>query len=103
VRFTKYHHMVETFPPDRANKAFRVTVLPWRTGGGRSVSDARGLEPTGEDCAVCAVAVTDQVAGCLIPGKGLGDLVRDPLGRWVCSDIGSDQPPPSELENGQAV
>jgi hypothetical protein len=23
--------MVETFPPDRANQAFRMAILPWRS------------------------------------------------------------------------
>jgi hypothetical protein len=29
-------------PSDRTNKPFRISVLPWRSGRGRSISDAHG-------------------------------------------------------------
>jgi hypothetical protein len=40
--------MVETFPPDRADQPFRMSVLPWRAWRGWPVPNAHGAKPPPE-------------------------------------------------------
>src|SRR5215467_13663638 len=67
VPFPQYHDMVEALASDRANQPFNMTVLPWRTWNDRPVANAHGLQATGDRGAIGGVAVSDEVARCLIP------------------------------------
>ena len=51
--------MIETFPSDRANQPFRMSILPWRLGRGWPVANARGAKPPGEKFALDPVAIAD--------------------------------------------
>ena len=37
--------MVKTFPSDRANQSFRMSILPWRSRRGRPITNAHGAKP----------------------------------------------------------
>ena len=41
--------MIKTFPSDRANQPFRMSILPWRLGRGWPVAKAHGTKPPGEN------------------------------------------------------
>ena len=45
MRFAKHDHMVETFPPDRADESLNVGVLPRRSGCDRMVPNAHRMDP----------------------------------------------------------
>jgi len=59
VPLAEYDNMIETFPSDRANQPFRMSILPWRLGRGWSVANARGAKPPGEKFAQDQVAIAD--------------------------------------------
>jgi hypothetical protein len=99
----EHDHVVEAFPSDRADQSLCVPVLPrgaWRNG---FVANAHGAYPAGDNSTVNSVTVADQVAWRLIPGRSFGDLLRDPLCRWVPRDIDPDELPPSQPDNHQNV
>ncbi len=52
---------VKTFPPDRANQPFRMTILPWRLGRSWPVANAHGTKPPGENFAIERIAIADDV------------------------------------------
>src|SRR5207247_2428964 len=67
VPFPQHHDMVEALASDRANQPFDMTVLPRRVWRDRPVANAHGSQPSGDRGAIRGVAVTDEVARCLIP------------------------------------
>src|SRR5882672_8897570 len=78
---SEHDQVVNALPPDRADQPFRKAVLPWRAGRDRLVANAHGAQAAGDNRTVNGVTVADQVAWCLVPGKRLGDLLRDPFRR----------------------
>jgi hypothetical protein len=64
-------HVVETFPPDRADQLLRIAVLPRRAWRNRLVMDAHGAQPSRDGGAVNAVPVVDQIAGVPHPTERL--------------------------------
>src|SRR5271155_1763914 len=95
--------MVEAVASNRADQPLNMTVLPWRTGCDGPVSNAHGSHATYGRGAVDGVAVTEQVARCLIPRERLSDLLGDPLGRRMCRDVGPDEPSPLQAQDHHAV
>jgi hypothetical protein len=79
MAFAKYHDMIETVPPDRADETFAGTVLPRGSRSCRSVLNAYRPEPAFEDIAVGTVPVTDEVAWCAVPTHSFGELPGDPF------------------------
>ena len=73
--------MVETFPPNRANQSFRMSILPWRSRRGGPVTNAHSAKPPFEYLAVDTVTIADDVPWHRLPAAGLGKLPGDPLGR----------------------
>ena len=90
MRLAENHDMVEGLTPDRADEAFDMAVLPRRAGRGGSVPDTHRLEPLGDDGAIAAIPIADEVTRCLIPWECVGDLARDPLRGRIRGDIGPD-------------
>src|SRR5215469_3970106 len=60
-------------------------------------------QPPGDRGAIRGVAVSDEIARCLIPWECFGDLLGDPLRGWVCSHIGPDEPSPLQTQDDQPV
>ena len=73
--------MVNTLPPERADRPLRKTVLPRRAGRDRLVANAHGAQAAGDNRTVDRVTVADQVAWGLVPGKRFGNLLRYPVRR----------------------
>src|SRR5690348_6560279 len=74
VPFTQHHDMVEAFASDRTDQPSNMTILPRRAWRDRPVANAHGSQPPGDRGAIRGVAVTDEVARCLIPWECFGDL-----------------------------
>src|SRR5271169_2495999 len=103
VPFPQHHDMVEALSSDRADQPFNMTVLPRRAWRDRPIANAHDPQPPGDRGAIRGVAVTDEVARCLIPWECFGDLPGDPLGGWICCHIGPDEPSPLQTQDDQPV
>src|SRR5215471_8546454 len=95
--------MVKTLTSDRTDQPLNMTVLPRCAWNDRPVANAHGSQPPGDRGAIRGVAVTDEVSRCLIPWECFGDLLGDPLGGWMCSHIGPDEPSPPQMQDNQPV
>ena len=82
--------VVQTLTPDRSDQPLGNAVLPRRGRCGGLVPDAHGAQSARDDAAIDPVAIADEVARSLIPGKRLGDLARDPFRRRVGCDVDPD-------------
>src|ERR1700738_2341949 len=76
-------NVVKTFPPDRTDRPFTISVLPRRSRCGWPIPNAHRAKAADEDLTVDGVAVTNDVSRCYFPAIGLGELVRNPFSRWV--------------------
>src|SRR5258708_1460197 len=81
----EHENVVKTFPPDRNDRPFAISVLPRRSRRGWPIPNAHRPKATDEDVTVDRVAVTNDVSRRYFPTIGLGELVRDPFSRWVRS------------------
>src|SRR6202043_1663320 len=59
----EHDNVVKTFPPDRTDRSFAISVLPRRSRRGWPIPNAQSR--------------------CSFPTIGLGELVRNPFSRWV--------------------
>ena len=81
----EHNNVVKTFPPDRTDRPFTISVLPRRSRRGWPIPNAHRPKAADEDVTVEGVAVTNDVSRRYFPTIGLGELVRDPFSRWVRS------------------
>src|ERR1700722_1156574 len=79
----EHDNVVETFPPDRTDRPFTISVLPRRSRRGWPIPNAHRPKAADEDVTVDGVAVTNDVSRRCFPTIGLGELVRNPFRRWV--------------------
>jgi hypothetical protein len=63
------HHVVQAFAPNGADDALDIRVLPRGTGCDENRLDPESVDPASEVMAVDAVAVTDQIPRCRVPGN----------------------------------
>jgi hypothetical protein len=66
----------------------RVVQPAWCGG---LVPDAHGAQSARDDAPIDPVAIADEVARSLIPGKCLRYLMCNPLGRGICCDVDPDE------------
>jgi hypothetical protein len=86
--------MISALAPDRPDQAFSISVLPGRAERRPPVPNAHGSR-----AAKCSVIVTDEIFGRRVPRECFGDLVRQPLRRWVLGHRKPQQLPPSMAKN----
>src|SRR5882672_1784518 len=79
----EHDNAVKTFPPDRTDRPFTISVLPRRSRRGWPIPNTHRPKAADEDVAVDRVAVTNDVSRRYFPATGLGELVRNPFSRWV--------------------
>jgi len=79
----EHDNVVKTFPPDRTDRPFTISVLPRRSLRGWPIPNAHRPKAADDDVTVDGVAVTNDVSRRYFPATGLGELVRNPFGRWV--------------------
>jgi hypothetical protein len=75
----------------RRIEPFDNAVLPGRGWCGRSVPDAHGAQSARDNAAIDPIPIANEVARSLVPGKCLRDLMRNPFGRRMCSDVDPDE------------
>lgn len=78
VALVPWDDVIEALTPNRANHAFDVTVLPRGARCRWSIYDVHCCDAILKELTVCAVAITKEISGCLLPGKSLCDLLRGP-------------------------
>src|SRR3979490_2621179 len=79
----EHDNVVKTFPQDRTDRPFTISVLPRRSRCGWPIPNAHRPKATDEDVTVDGVAVTNDVSRRYFPTTGLGELVRNPFSRGV--------------------
>src|SRR5258705_499200 len=95
--------VVHTFTPDRSDQPFHKAILPGRGWCGRFVPDAHGAQSARDDAAIDPVAIADEVARSLIPGKRLRYLTCNPFGRGICCDVDPDEVSAVEPDNDEGI
>jgi hypothetical protein len=83
--------VIQAIPSDRSDQALNVGVLPWRTLCRWSIPNAHGVQPLLEDLAKGAVTISNKMARRPVPGKGLGNLMRDPFCRRMRRHANMDE------------
>jgi hypothetical protein len=95
--------VVYTFTPDRSDQPFDEAVLPGRGWCGGLVPDAHGAQSARDDPAIYPVAIADEVARSLTPGKCLGSLMCNPFCRWMCCNVDPDEVSAVEPDNDEGI
>ena len=90
MAFAQHEHMVQTVAPDAAYQPFRERILPRTARCGDDLFDTQTIDATSKLNSVNAIAITEQIARGLIPGKHLDDLLRRPLPSGVLCDINAN-------------
>src|ERR1019366_2733861 len=83
--------MIHALAPDRPDQPFGKAILPRRGRRGGPVPDAHGAHSACDNAAVDPIPIADEVARCLIPREGLGQLACYPFSRRICCDVDPDQ------------
>src|SRR5258707_10677844 len=78
-----HDNVVQALASDRTDRPFTISILPRRSRCGWPIPNAHRPEGADEDVTVDGVAVTNDVSRRYFPTIGLGELVRNPFGRWV--------------------
>src|ERR1700688_1570343 len=87
----EHDNVVKTFPPDRTDRPFTISVLPRRSRRGWPIPNAHRPKAADEDVSVDGVPVTNDVSRRYFPTIGLGELVRKsipPLGAQLLPATG---------------
>src|ERR1700730_13524905 len=95
--------VVHTFTPDRSDQPFGKAILPRRGWCGRLVPNAHGAQSARDDAAIDPVAIADQVARSLIPGKCLRYLTCNPFRRRICCDVDPDEVSAAEPDDDEGI
>src|SRR4030081_3076655 len=77
----EHDNVVKTFPPDRTDRPFTISVLPRRSRRGWPIPNIHRPKAADEDVTVDGVAVTNDVSRRYFPTIGLGELARNPFSR----------------------
>jgi hypothetical protein len=80
VSLAEHDDMIKTFPSDRADQPFSMSILPWRSRRGWPVTNAHRAKTPGEYLAVDPVPIADDISRCSLPAASFGELVGNPFG-----------------------
>src|SRR3979411_3017516 len=103
MRLTKTDDMIQALPADRPDQPFGKAILPRRGWCGRLVPDAHGGQSSRDSAAIDPVAIADEVARGLIPGKCLRDLTCNPFRRRICCDVDPDEVSAVEPDDDEGI
>jgi hypothetical protein len=79
----EHDNVVKTFPPNRIDRPFTISVLPRRSRRGWSITNAHRPKAADEDVTADASRSRDDVSRRYFPTIGLGELAGYPFSRWV--------------------
>ena len=80
-------HVVQAFSADRADDAFRISVLPGRPSGGDDVLDAERVYLALESLSLNSITLPDQVLGCYRHATSFNELTCCPHRGGMGGDI----------------
>ena len=91
VSFAEDDDMIKTFPSDRTNQSFRMSILPWRSRCGWPVTNPHRVKTPFKYLAVNAVAIADDIPRHRFPATGLRQLPSNPISRRISSRLNDAQ------------
>src|SRR6202030_2252129 len=83
----EHHHMIEALASNGADRSLYIGTLPRRARCRQNFADAQVSHLFAEVIAENSIAVAQQVAGQLVKGKGLPQLLSRPFRGWVGGHI----------------
>ena len=86
--------MVEALASEGADEPFHVGILPRRPRRRLDFEDPEGLDSARERDPVDRIAIAQHVSRSGLPGAGLHELLRRPLGRGGVGDVDVKDAPP---------
>jgi hypothetical protein len=92
-----------TFTPDRSDQPFGKSILPGRRWYNGPIPDAHGAQSAHDDATIDLVAIADEVARSLIPGKCLGYLTSNPFGCRICRDVDPNEVSAVEPDDDEGI
>ncbi len=78
VSLIQHDHVVQTFPPDRADHPFDKRVLPRRTRRGHDLFDTHRRHRRADIGSVRAIPIPDQIPRSRVPRERFPELLGDP-------------------------
>src|SRR6202453_941922 len=103
VRLAQDNDVFHAFTPDRSDQPFGKAILPGRGWCGRLVPDAHGAHSACDDAAIDLLAIADQVARSLVPGKCLRYLTGNQFSLRICCDVDPDEVSPVEPDDDEGI
>src|SRR4029077_5615498 len=79
----EHDNVVETFPPDRTDRPFTISILPRRSRRGRPIPNTHRPKAADEAVTVGGIAVTNDILRRDFPTIGLSELLRNPFSCWM--------------------
>src|SRR5262249_59892001 len=101
--FAPDDEMMETLAPDRSDQPFSEAILPRRSRCDGLVPYAHGTQTAGDDGAVDAILIANNVVRGLVPRESLRELARDPFGGRVCGHLDPDEGSPLPPSHDEGV
>ena len=80
-------HVVQAFAADTPDQPFDIGVLPRTPGCDHDVLDSHMPNPLPKRGTVDAIAVSQEIPWCLVPGEGFDDLLCGPRRSGVLSHV----------------
>src|SRR5260370_37921823 len=80
----KHDDVIECLPPDRANQAFGIAVLPGRSRCSWSAASAHRAKPPDECLSISAIAIANDIVRSGRPAASLRHLSSNPFSRRLC-------------------
>ncbi len=103
VPFAEDDQVVEAFSPDRPDDPLGIGILPGGLWGGEDLPDADTPDDPAECVALGTIPIPQQVARLgAVPGEGLPDLLRGPLGGGMGGDVEMEDTPPVMGQDDEA-
>src|SRR5262249_5751001 len=103
MSFAPDDEMIETLAPDRSDQPFSEAILPRRSRCDGLVPYAHGMQTAGDDGAVDAIPIADNVVRGLVPRESLGQLARDPFGGRIGRHVDPDEVSPVQPDDDEGV
>src|SRR5262249_22600182 len=99
--FAPDDEMIETLAPDRSDQPFSEAILPRRTWCDGLVPYTHGTQTAGDDGAVDAIPIANNVVRGLVPRESLGELARDPFGGRIGGHVDPDEVSSVQPDDGE--
>jgi hypothetical protein len=76
VALAEYNDVINTFPADRTDQSFSISILPRGARRRRSIADSYRSESANKDLTIGSVPITNEIAESLFPPAGAANLRR---------------------------